>query len=74
MASPTITETNTPAGVEVNTDTERDEARRRRREELIAMLDSWDDDDPEDQRETWALLQESLPHLRVVIDTRDPDA
>ena len=34
---------------------------------LIALLKSWEDDDPEDQRETWAILQETLPRHRFNI-------
>ena len=46
---------------------ERDEELIQQNQVLIALLKSWEDDDPEDQRETWAILQETLPRQRFNI-------
>lgn len=47
-----------------------DQEQMRRNEALIALLKAWEDDDPEDQRETWAVLQEALAHDRFNIPDR----
>ena len=46
---------------------EHDEEQIHQNQALIALLKSWEDDDPEDQRETWAILQEALPRDRFNI-------
>jgi hypothetical protein len=53
--------------VGVSTPVERDEEQIQQNQALIALLKSWEDDDPEDQRETWAILQATLPRDRFNI-------
>ena len=46
------------------------ERQQREAEQLIALLRSWMDDDPDDQRETLAILEGELPHHRFNIPKR----
>ncbi len=41
------------------------EAQRRRNQAAIDLLESWDTDDPEEQRETWAFLKQALDEDRL---------
>jgi hypothetical protein len=37
----------------------------RRNQALIALLDSWEQDDAEEQRETWSILKRALDEDRL---------
>ncbi len=44
---------------------ERREQQMRRNQAVIDLLNSWEDDDPEEQRETWAFLKQALDEDRL---------
>ncbi len=41
------------------------EQQMRRNQAVIDLLNSWEDDDPEEQRETWAFLKQALDEDRL---------
>jgi len=74
MPQPVVEELGHAMGTETVSSSERDIRQREHNQAIIAMLKSWEDDDPEEQRETWSLLEQALPHLRVNINTRVTDS
>ena len=44
---------------------EQREQQMRRNQAVIDLLNSWEDDDPEEQRETWAFLKQALDEDRL---------
>ena len=52
---------------------EQREQQMRRNQAVIDLLNSWDDDDPEEQRETWAFLKQALDEDRLSYRKLFPD-
>lgn len=50
------------------------EEQRRRNKAVIDLLDSWEQDDPEEQRETWALLKQTIDEDRLSYRKLFPEA
>ena len=74
MPQPVVEELGHAMGEETVSNSERDIRQREHNQAIIAMLNSWEDDDPEDQRETWSLLEQAIPYLRLNINTRATDS
>jgi hypothetical protein len=63
---------NQPATQHESVDEEQRKEQLRRNEAVLALLNAWEHDDPEDQRETWAVLEKALDEDPITFRSAHP--
>lgn len=61
-----------PATQHNDLDAEPQQAQVRRNEAVLALLEAWDKGDPDEQRETWAILKQALDEHPISFRSKLP--